>query len=127
MVLCQSQKKVLGELVEAELLAGPSQAVNLHGGLHCGVDQELLESCVLLHGFGHLFQVTLNGVQGFLLVGSREESSAVPSLDAIDGDGGLDQGLVGSGELPRQNREIPGSHVNSSSELSCRSESSNIS
>ena len=55
MVLCEAQKKVLGELVEAELLASPGQTINLDGGLHCGVDQELLESGVRLHGFGQLF------------------------------------------------------------------------
>ena len=55
MVLCEAQKKVLGELVEAEFLAGSSQTVNLDGGLHCGIDQKLLESRVRLHGFGHLF------------------------------------------------------------------------
>ena len=65
------------------------------------------------------YQVTLNGIESLLLVGSREEGCAVSSLDAIDWDGGLHQSLVGGGgrELPRQNGEIPDSHDNSSSLL----------
>ena len=33
-VLGQGKEKVLGEVVEAELLAGPGQTINLDGGLH---------------------------------------------------------------------------------------------
>ena len=54
-ILCQTQEKILGELVESEFLARTSQTINLDGGLHCGIDQELLEPRVRLHGFGHLF------------------------------------------------------------------------
>ena len=54
-VLGQGKEKVLGEVVEAELLAGPGQSVDLDSGLDGGIHQELLESAVFLHGLSQLF------------------------------------------------------------------------
>ena len=55
------------------------------------------------------YQISLDGVQSFLLLGGREEGGAVSALDAVHGDGGLDQGAPGGGgaELPRQHTQVP--------------------
>ena len=58
------------------------------------------------------YQVSLYGVKSLLLVGSREEGSAVPPLDTVDRDGRLDEGRLagGGGELPGEDGEVPGGH-----------------
>merc|ERR1712241_1406037 len=79
-VLSEGEKEVSGEVVEAQLLAGAGKTVHLQLGLDGGVQQELGESGVGLHGALQLFQISLDSVQVLLLLGGREECGAVSAL-----------------------------------------------
>lgn len=124
-VLGKGDKEVGGELVEAELLAGAVESVNLEGVLDGGVQEKLGKSGIRLHGSLKLFlqtkknhigtfryksvtyQISLNNVEGLLLLGGGEKGRGVATLDAVHGDGGLDQGGLGGGggEAPCEHAE----------------------
>ena len=54
-VFGEGEQEIGGELIEAELLAGAGEAVHLEGILDGGVQEELRESGVRLHGSLQLF------------------------------------------------------------------------
>ena len=54
-VLSKGEKEVSGQVVESQLLAGAGKTINLQLGLDGGVQQELREGGVRLHGALQLF------------------------------------------------------------------------